>query len=122
MSSDIQLMKTKRANKVAQKRLKLAQLYMKSGERNKFYAETLKAMWGYLSVKLGIPVSELNKENIESELLKYGMAQESISDVMDILNKCEFAQYTPELSGNDMNSIFSATCDVMNKLENTKRK
>lgn len=122
MSSDIRLMKTKRANKVAQKRLKIAQQYMKSGDSNKFYSETLKAMWGYLSDKLGIPVSELNKENIESELLKYGIAQEGISDVMDILNKCEFAQYAPELSGNDMNSIFSATCDVMNKLENTKRK
>lgn len=120
--SDMQLMKTKRANKVAKKRLRVAQQYMKSGDTNKFYAEMLKALWGYLSDKLGIQVSELNKENIEAELANYGVAESDIAAVMDVLNKCEFAQYAPELSGNDTQTVFNAASDVMDKLENTKRK
>lgn len=120
--SDLRMMKTKRANKVAKKRLKAAQQYMKAGDSNKFYAETLNALWGYLSDKLGIPVSELNKENIASELTGYGVSDEDVNAVLDVLNKCEFAQYAPELSGNDMNSIFESAGDVMDKLENTKRK
>lgn len=45
-----------------------------------------------------------------------------IAAVIEVLNNCEFAQYAPELSGNDMESIYSAAADAMDKLENTKRK
>lgn len=120
--SDMQLMRTKRANKVAQKRLRAAKQWMRAGDKNKFYAEVLTALWGYLSDKIQIPVSELNKENISAELANYGAADEVIAAVIEVLNNCEFAQYAPELSGNDMESIYSAAADAMDKLENTKRK
>lgn len=38
-----------------------------------FYDEVLKALWGYISDKLNIPVSRLSKDNIEEELRKYGV-------------------------------------------------
>ena len=38
--SDLKLMKTKRANKVAKKRLRVAQQFMRAGDSNKFYADT----------------------------------------------------------------------------------
>ena len=120
--SDMQLMRTKRANKVAQKRLRAAKQWMRAGDKNKFYAEVLTALWGYLSDKIQIPVSELNKENISAELTNYGANDEVIAAVIEVLNNCEFAQYAPELSGNDMESIYSAAADAMDKLENTKRK
>ena len=120
--SDMQLMRTKRANKVAQKRLRAAKQWMRAGDKNKFYAEVLTALWGYLSDKIQIPVSELNKENISAELTNYGATDEVITAVIEVLNNCEFAQYAPELSGNDMESIYSAAADAMDKLENTKRK
>lgn len=120
--SDMQLMRTKRANKVAQKRLRAAKQWMRAGDKNKFYAEVLTALWGYLSDKIQIPVSELNKENISAELTNYGATDEVIAAVIEGLNNCEFAQYAPELSGNDMESIYSAAADAMDKLENTKRK
>ena len=120
--SDMQLMRTKRANKVAQKRLRAAKQWMRAGDKNKFYAEVLTALWGYLSDKIQIPVSELNKENISAELTNYGATDEVIAAVIEVLNNCEFAQYAPELSGNDMESIYSAAADAMDKLENTKRK
>ena len=120
--SDMQLLRTKRANKVAQKRLRAAKQWMRAGDKNKFYAEVLTALWGYLSDKIQIPISELNKENISAELTNYGATDEVIAAVIEVLNNCEFAQYAPELSGNDMESIYSAAADAMDKLENTKRK
>ncbi len=120
--SNVELMKNKRANKVAKKRLKQAKAFMESKDSGKFYAEILKALWGYLSDKLIIPVSELNKENITSELEKYGADAKVIDDVMSVLDKCEFAQYAPELSGSDMGEIYEGAGEIMNKLENTKRK
>ena len=120
--SDMRLMRTKRANKVAQKRLRQAKQWMRSGDKGKFYAEVLTALWGYLSDKLQIPGSELNKENIAAELSRYGASEEIVAAVLEVLNNCEMAQYAPELSGNDMESIYSAAAEVMDKLENTKRK
>lgn len=120
--SNVQLMRNKHANKVAKKRLKQAKEFMQGNDSNKFYAEILKALWGYLSDKLSIPVSELNKENITSELERYGADELVVKDLMSILDKCEFAQYAPELSGANMGEVYDEASDVMDKLENTKRK
>lgn len=120
--SNVQLMRTKKAGKIAKKRLKTAKTYMESGNNNAFYAEMLKAIWGYLSDKLHIPVSGLNKENIETELLNYGASQELTSQIINILDECEFAQYAPSQSNDQMESIYEQASDVMDKLENTKKK
>lgn len=120
--ANMQMLKTKRANKVAKKRLKQAKAFMSANDSGKFYAEMLKALWGYLSDKLSIPVSELNKENIIIELEKYGADEAVVKDVMAVLDKCEFAQYASDLGGNDMSEVYEEAGEIMNKLENTKRK
>ena len=48
-NSDIVLLKNRKANKLALKRLKLAQKFLKEGNKETFYEEVLKASWTYLS-------------------------------------------------------------------------
>lgn len=120
--ADVRLMRTRRANKVAKKRLKLAKQFMDNREQSKFYEEVLKALWGYLSDKLGIPGSMLNKENIAAELTNYGASAELTDKILSILDNCEFAQYAPSQSDSEMETVYNETGDAMNKLENTKRK
>ncbi len=120
--ANVRLMRVKRASKVAQRRLRQAKKYMAASNINAFYAEVLTATWGYLSDKLGIPASELSKENIDAELEKYGVNEALRKSVLSLLEKCEFAQYAPQLSGNDMPSIMTEAASVMDKLENVKRK
>ena len=64
------LLKSRRANKVAQKRLSLAKKLMASNEKEKFLDEISKAMWGFISDKLQIPVSDLSKESATESLLR----------------------------------------------------
>ena len=64
-NSNIALVRTKKANKIATKRLKIAQKYLGEGEKEKFYDEVLKALWGYFSDKLNIPIANLTKDKIE---------------------------------------------------------
>lgn len=116
------LMRTKRASKVARKRLKRAGKFMAAGNASAFHAEVLKASWGYLSDKLGIPVSELNKENIDAELEKYGVDEDLRKRTLNLLDECEFAQYAPELASGDMRAVFSRAATVMDTLERVKRK
>lgn len=119
--ADVRLMRTKRASKVAQRRLKQARSSMGRGDRTAFYADLLSAMWGYLSDKLSIPVSELDKENIQVELQNYGVDDELQQATLSLLDKCEFAQYAPELAGTDMAPVLDEAATLIGRLENVKR-
>lgn len=121
-NANIALMKTKKANKVAKKRLKLAGNYLKEHKKEQFYDETLKAVWGYLSDKLSLPLSELSKDNVEAELNRYGADNDLIVRFMEILNTCEFAQYAPAQSEKAMDDLYESTVEAIGKMENTIKK
>ena len=120
--ANVTLMKTKKANKVATKRLKNARVLMGKNKTDEFYEELLRALWGYLSDKLAIPVSELNRDNIKNELDKYGVVESVIETAIDILDRCEFARYSSVKGENDMSNIYKEACELIDKIENTKRK
>ena len=69
-NADIVKMKGRRANRVAVKRLRNAEKLMKSGRQNEFYDEVLRALWGYVSDKLNMPVERLSRDNISYNLEK----------------------------------------------------
>lgn len=120
-NADIALMRTKKANKVANKRLKLARKYLQTQNKDSFYEEILRAVWGYLSDKLTIPVANLNRENIEAELTKYGVGDDLINQFIEVLETGEFARYAPSVSG-DMDKLYNNTVDAIGKMENTIKK
>lgn len=117
-NANVALMKTKKANKAALKRLKKAKQYLAAKDNDKFYEEILRASWGYLSDKLTIPVANLNRENIEYELNRYGVQQELISQFISILDTSEFAHYSPSQSLGAMDEVYNNTIDAISKMEN----
>ena len=118
-ASDLTRMRYKRANKVAQKRLKAAAAALKANDKNTFYAEIERAAWTYLSDRLSIPTADLNKENIASILAQKGVSETLIAEVKNVLSTAEFARYAP---GTDhaMNDLYTATTNLINNLENEK--
>ena len=118
-ASDITRMKYKRANKVAQKRLKAASAALKANDRNTFYAEIEKAAWTYLSDRLSIPTADLNKENIASILTQKGVSEALIAEVKNVLSTAEFARYAPS-SDHGMEDLYTATTNLINHLEEEK--
>lgn len=119
--ADTNLMRTRRASKVAQRRLKKAQECLNSHDTNGFYTETLTALWGYLSDKLTIPVSELSKDNIATEMEQFGFSQQHIGDTLHMLETCEFAQYAPALDDGDMPTVYDKCAMLIDQLEKVKR-
>jgi hypothetical protein len=116
-NANIALMRTKKANKMASRKLKTAGRYLKEDKKEAFYDEILKAVWGYLSDKLNIPVASLTKENVETELTKYGAADELIARFRDILNTAEFARYAPSQGHGAMDELYQSTVDAINNME-----
>lgn len=119
LNSNLALVRTKKANKVASKRLKVANKYLKENKQESFYDELLKAVWGYLSDKLNIPVSSLTKDNVEIELSQYGVEEATIQSFMDILNTAEFARFAPSQVHETMDELYNSTVQAIDKMENT---
>lgn len=119
-NADLALMRNKKANTVARKRLKLAEKYLKAGSKNPFYDEVLKALWGYLCDKLGLPLADLNKENVAAQLSAHAVDQQDINTFIRLLDDCEFVRYAPAADDRAaMDHIFTQTMEMIAKLEET---
>ena len=118
-NANVAKVRTKKANKVATKRMKNAGKLLAEKKSEAFYDEVLKALWGYISDKLSIPVSQLSKDNIEEELQKHQVADELIKEFINNLNDCEFARYAPGNQNEKMDKIYSSAIDVISKMENS---
>lgn len=118
-NANVANVKTKKANKVATRRMKLAGKLLAENKKNEFYDEVLKALWGYISDKLSIPVSQLSKDNIEAELTNYGVQEALIAEFIGVLNECEYARYAPGNENEAMDKVYSASVEVISKMENS---
>lgn len=118
-NANVAKVKTKKANKVATRRMKLAGKLLAENKKNEFYNEVLKALWGYISDKLSIPVSQLSKDNIEAELTNYGVQEALIAEFIGVLNECEYARYAPGNENEAMDKVYSASVEVISKMENS---
>jgi hypothetical protein len=121
-NANTSLVKNKKANKIAQKRLKMAQKVLKEGNKDKFYEEVLKAVWTYLSDKLSIPVAMLTKDNVEIELTNHNVGTSVISQFIEILNTCEFARFAPNSGQQEMGNLFNETVKAISDLEDVFKK
>lgn len=118
-NANVAKMRTKKANKVAVKRMKQAGKLLAENKKDLFYDEVLKALWGYISDKLNIPVSRLSKDNIVEELRNYGVSDALIEEFLDTLNNCEFARFAPGDDNQAMDKVYSASLEVISKMENS---
>jgi len=121
-NANITLVKNKKANKIAQKRLKLAQKLLNEGNSDAFYEEVLKATWTYISDKLSIPVSSLTKERVEEELTVLKIENQLINQFIQILNTCEFARYAPNSDRQGMDNLYGETINAISSLEDILKK
>ncbi len=121
-NADLDLVKNKKANKIAQKRLKFAQRLLKEGKKDSFYEEILKAVWDYLSDKLSIPVASLTKEKVADELSKRAVEAPVLNQLNQILSTCEFARYAPNSGQQEMGNLYDDSIRVISELEEVIKK
>ena len=118
---NVTLIRGKRANRVALQRFRAAAKYMEQNDQHGFYEEMLRALWGYMSDKLNIPVANLTKENVREELRKRNIAPETIQQFIDIIISCDEAQYSPMASA-QMNEVYAEGVNIISELESTLKK
>jgi hypothetical protein len=118
-NANIAKTRTKKANKVATKRMKAAGKLLGENNKEAFYDEVLKALWGYISDKLSIPVSQLTKDNVSEKLAASGVSDELTKELLATLDECEFARFAPGDAGKTMDKVYTSAVSVISKMENT---
>ncbi len=117
LSKDSVLLRTRRANKIALKRLATAQKLLQKNERTPFYEEISKAIWLYLSDKLSIPLSSLSKENVWDALNSRDIDRQLQHELEKVLAECETALYSGTGGTQQMNSTYNEAVTIISKLE-----
>jgi hypothetical protein len=116
-NANIALMRNKKANKVARKRLRAAATFMKQNNNEAFHESILKAFEGYLSDKLGIPIADLNRDTAVAGLLKKNVEQTVIDDFVSVVDQCEYARYAPAGGSEGRSELYSKAESTMGLME-----
>lgn len=123
LNADVAGRRNARASKVARKHLRAAEGFMKKRQPEQFYEALLKAMWGYLSDKLSMPVSQLSRQNISETLVRKGVSAEIADKLIGVIDQCEMARYTPDSSSEaSVDALYREATDTINQLEKCKIK
>lgn len=118
-NADVTRMRYKKANKVAQRRLKMAEQLLQQNKKEAFFEEIERAAWTYLSDRLSIPTAQLNKENIAQILTEKAVPDATIKQMLHVLSTAEFARYAPT-SDSAMHELYEDTIKIINQLESEK--
>lgn len=117
LNEDIVAVKSRKASKIARRRLKNAEICMKKGETDKFYDVLLASIWGYIGDKLKMPVSELNRNNIREVFAQKGLSEEISDKVIQLVDDCEFYKYSSAGAAKDMKEVYDSAVVVIDTLE-----
>ncbi|TLX78291.1 protein BatD [Labilibacter sediminis] len=117
-NANVHLVKNKKANKMAQKRLKKSAVFLKAKDHEAFYDEVLKALYTYLSDKLYLPISELSKDKASQLIEERGVSLVVKEELISILDTCEFARFSPSSGATEeMDKLYKKALENISKLD-----
>lgn len=117
-NKDSVVVKSRKATKLARKKLTNAERYLKTNNKERFYIEISQALYGYVGDKLNISVADLAKETISIALKEKRVSDNTIQQLLTTLNNCEYARYAPGAVSGDLGGIYNNTVELITKLEN----
>jgi len=110
------------ATKMAQKRLSVAEGYLKNNLYTAFYEELHRALLGFVSDKLNIDPADMTKENIAASLSSGGVPDALVSEFTGLLDACEFARYAPDAGHDAMNAHYETAVNVISMIDSSMKK
>ena len=110
------------ATKMAQKRLSVADGYLKNNLYTAFYEELHRALLGFVSDKLNIDTADMTKENIASALSNGGVPEALVSEFTGLLDACEFARYAPDAGHEAMAAHYNTAVNVISMIDSSMKK
>ena len=106
---------TKNAEKLARKYLENAKIDISNKES--FYSSLDQALFNFFKSKYMIRKEDFSKDKIKSILIKENISEKVINDVIELIESCEIARYTPA-SAEDMDKDYEKAVQILTNFEN----
>ncbi len=106
---------TKNAEKLARKYLENAKIDISNKES--FYSSLDQALFNFFKSKYMIGKEDFSKDKIKSILIKENISGMVINDVIELIESCEIARYTPA-STDDMDKDYEKAVQILTNFEN----
>lgn len=74
-----------------------------------------KALFGYISDKLSIPLSELNQENVRTKLTERKVSEQSCEAMTSTIELCDMARFAP-ITISDQ-ELYDKAANIINQIE-----
>jgi hypothetical protein len=114
---NVALVRNRKANKVARKNLKRAGGFLAQNLATAFFEEISRALWGYISNKFNIPLSDLSIDTVHQRLTVKGVGEQQIQDFISVLERCEYARFAPGDKSGKMQEIYDDAMAVISRIE-----
>ena len=121
-NSNLQLVKERKAAKLAKKQLSIAEKHLKTNSKDLFFNEVLNALNNYIGDKFAMSVVDFSKEKISEMLLSRNVKDETTKKVIETLNICEYAKYAPSVVTGDLNKVYHDTLELISQIEEQIKK
>ena len=115
--ADVVGTKTRKATKMALKRLQLAGTFLKQNLYTAFYEELHKALIGFISDKLNMPMAEQSKERMAEALKEKNVNETLVAKFIAILDACEFARYSPDAGHDAMTAHYDEAVEIISSMD-----
>ncbi|MBN2486582.1 MAG: protein BatD [Bacteroidales bacterium] len=112
-NADMASAKHRKAGRLAGKRFKVARNALKHNNYSLFYDELSKALWGYLSDKLLIPVSSLSADSAKAALAGKGVDTSLTEKYLGVIQNCELARYAKGLTEKTPTVLYDEAVKVL---------
>jgi len=117
MNKDSLAVRKRGATRMAKKRLKIAHQSIAAGNKEVFYAELLSALNGYFSDKFSIPLADLSRDTISTNLTQKNVKPETLQMANKALDDCEFARYAPATVTGNLEEVYTSAVNLITLLE-----
>ena len=110
--------KNKKANKIALKRLKNAQICINNNNFDGFFEEIEKSIWGYFADKFKVSIADLSKETVSTHFYSNAIDINTEKQFIALLDECEFARYAPASNKNaQMDAVLDKAKNIIIEVE-----
>lgn len=116
-NSDKSYVKYKKASKIAHNRLKKAKKYLENYQKDEFYNEIAQATWNYLSDRFNIVKMDLSFDNVKEILTKRNIKEDTINDLISLLNNCEYVRFSQGEEIQKMDSLYEQAANSLSDIE-----
>ncbi|MEW5993503.1 MAG: BatD family protein, partial [Candidatus Zixiibacteriota bacterium] len=122
LAADIGYARSRRAGKMARRRLSKARSLTRVEQAGEFYAEIYTALTSYVADTFNISPHGLTTDRISELLQSRGADDTLVEEITDLLNRCDFARFAPaSVRQTDIDNTLRSAESAMVRMEGMKR-